>query len=178
MKISNSIKIALILIVLSITHSNFGQSCADYLNWTDYPASHVFFDADEVYFEEKVYSPCYFSTTAPLSDPFVRDENGCGTRQWGFVTNCSSNPLSNDEVDFNELEIKSIISTKQIIITGESFEDIQVNIYDISGKLIMQTTINVFATNNSIDLNNLITGIYIVQLKNNAQTISKQIIIK
>ena len=52
------------------------------------------------------------------------------------------------------------------------------NIYDINGKIILKTTIDAYNTTNRIDVKNLITGIYLVQLNNNSQTVSKQILIK
>ncbi|MCP4803099.1 MAG: T9SS type A sorting domain-containing protein, partial [Bacteroidetes bacterium] len=40
------------------------------------------------------------------------------------------------------------------------------------------TTIDAYNTTNRIDVKNLITGIYLVQLNNNSQTVSKQILVK
>ena len=171
-------KITTLLVVLFMTHSTLGQNCSEYLNWTEYPSSHVFFNADQVYYEGKVYSPCYFSTTAPLSDPFNRDENGCGTTQWGFVTNC--NTLSNNVYvsDLNGVDIKSIQRTKQIIISGRFAERTNVTIYDLNGKVTLTASINAFNPTTRINLKNLIEGIYLIRLNSNSQTVSKQILIK
>ena len=86
--------------------------------------------------------------------------------------------LSNKDIDLNEVGIKAIHNTKQIIISGQLAEDTNVTIYDINGKTILKTTIDAFNTTNRIDVKNLITGIYLVQLNNNSQTVSKQILVK
>ena len=86
--------------------------------------------------------------------------------------------LSNKDIDLNEVGIKAIHNTKQIIISGQLDEDTNVTIYDINGKTILKTTIDAYNTTNRIDVKNLITGIYLVQLNNNSQTVSKQILVK
>ena len=86
--------------------------------------------------------------------------------------------LSNKGINLNEISIKAIHNTKQIIISGQLAEDTNVTIYDINGKTILKTTIDAYNTTNRIDVKNLITGIYLVQLNNNSQTVSKQILVK
>ena len=86
--------------------------------------------------------------------------------------------LSNNEFDLTNIGIKSVNSTKQLIISGQLAEDTQVNIYDVSGKLIMKTTIDAYKDTNRIDVKNFITGIYLVQLNNSTQVTAKQVLIK
>ena len=176
MKNLTPFKLATLLMILFVTHATLGQNCSEYLNWTDYPASHVFFNTDQVYYEGKVYSPCYFSTTAPLSDPFNRDENCCGTTQWGFVTNC--NTLSNNVHKLNEVDIKSIQRSRQIIISGRLHENTSVTIYDLNGRASLKKSINTLNPTTRIDLKNLIKGIYLVRLNSNSQTLTKKILIE
>ncbi len=92
MKNVTFLKLASLFIFLLSAQSSFGQNCSDYPNWEDYPSNTIWMNADEVHYNGKIYSPCYFSTNAPLSDPGNRDEAGCGTTNWGWVTDCSSAP--------------------------------------------------------------------------------------
>lgn len=92
MKNVTFLKIASLFIFLLSAQSSSGQNCSDYPNWEDYPSNTIWMNADEVHYNGKIYSPCYFSTNAPLSDPGNRDEAGCGTTNWGWVTDCSSAP--------------------------------------------------------------------------------------
>ena len=85
-------KIASLFFFLLTAQLSFGQNCSDYPNWEDYPSSTIWMNADEVHYQGKIYSPCYSSTSAPLSDPSNRDEAGCGTSSWGWITDCSSAP--------------------------------------------------------------------------------------
>ena len=50
----------------------------------------LYYDAENVVYNGKIYSPRYSSTTAPLSDPWNRDETAAGWRQWAFVSDCVS----------------------------------------------------------------------------------------
>lgn len=83
-------KIKLFFILVLFVKIGFGQSCSNYFNWVDFPASRVWLAGEQVHYNGKVYTPCFTSTTSPLSDSWNSDESGCGWRQWGFVTNCTS----------------------------------------------------------------------------------------
>ena len=99
MKNLTLLKIASLFIFLLSAQSSFGQSqsCSSYSDWSDYPTNTTWYDDDEVYYGGKIYSPKWYSTTLPLSDPNNRDETGCsGTQEWCFVRTCdgsSSNTL-------------------------------------------------------------------------------------
>ncbi len=89
-----------LIIYITAVQATFGQNCADYPNWEDYPSNTVWYNSDQVNYQGKIYSPCYSSTIAPLSDPNNRTEttSSC-TTFWGFITNCSSTfslPQSHD----------------------------------------------------------------------------------
>ena len=92
MKNATLLKTASLFIFLLSAQLSSGQNCSDYPNWEDYPSDTIWMNADEVHYNGKIYSPCYFSTNAPLSDPGNRDEAGCGTTNWGWVTDCSTGP--------------------------------------------------------------------------------------
>ena len=79
--------------------------------------------------------------------------------------------------DLNQVGIKSINGTKQLVITGELAEDTQVSIYDMTGKLVLNNTIKAFNQTNRINVAQINTGVYVVSLKNNSQSVSKQVLI-
>ncbi len=101
--------------------------------------------------------------------------SGTGRFYIHFENNAS---LSNTEFDLQDIGIKSVHSTNQLLITGELVEATNVNIYDVNGRLILHTTAHASMTTNRINISNFKTGIYIVELKNTSQTTSQQILIK
>lgn len=101
--------------------------------------------------------------------------SGFGRFYIHFENNAS---LSNTEFDLNDIGIKSVYGTNQLLITGELLEATIVNIYDVNGRLILQTTADAYTVTNRINVSNFKTGIYIVELENTSQTISQQVLIK
>lgn len=98
-----------------------------------------------------------------------------------FYIHMQQESLSNTEfqvADVNAISIKSVLSTKQVVITGNLTSDTQVSIYDLNGKQVLNTTIKAFNTTNRVDAASFRTGVYIVTLKNKTQAISKQVVIK
>jgi PKD repeat protein len=92
MKTFINFKIVSLFLFLFTAQSILGQSCADYSDWSDYPSNNVWYQADEVYYNGKIYSPQYYSTTELLSNSSNRDETGCGNVAWCFVTDCTGSP--------------------------------------------------------------------------------------
>lgn len=86
--------------------------------------------------------------------------------------------LSSNEFELNNISIKSIFNTEQILITGDLLETTQVNIYDVNGRLILKTSVDNLASTNRIDVTNINKGVYIIELKNTYQTVSQQVLIQ
>jgi hypothetical protein len=86
--------------------------------------------------------------------------------------------LSSNEFELNNISIKSIFNTEQILITGDLLETTQVNIYDVNGRLILKTSVDNFASTNRIDVTHINKGVYIIELKNTYQTVSQQVLIQ
>jgi hypothetical protein len=65
-----------------------------------------------------------------------------------------------------------------INIQYKSDRQLNVEIYDLNGRVTLTASINAFNPTARINLKNLINGIYLIRLNNNSQTVSKQILIK
>ena len=65
-------------------------------------------------------------------------------------------------------------NTGFVNITTTSNEAINVTVFDILGKQVISQTIN----NNSLNVSNLNTGVYILQLNQNGATTTKKLVIK
>uniref|UniRef100_UPI003A8EDB30 T9SS type A sorting domain-containing protein n=1 Tax=Corallibacter sp. TaxID=2038084 RepID=UPI003A8EDB30 len=59
-------------------------------------------------------------------------------------------------------------------ITSNSNEAIKVAVYDILGKQVLNNTL----TNNTLNVSSLNSGVYILRLSQNNNTVSKKLVIK
>ncbi|MEO8932880.1 MAG: T9SS type A sorting domain-containing protein, partial [Xanthomarina sp.] len=65
-------------------------------------------------------------------------------------------------------------STGFVNITSKSNESMQVAVFDILGKQILNQTVN----NNRLDVSTLTTGVYILKISQNGQAITKKLVVK
>ena len=78
----------------------------------------------------------------------------------------------------NNLNIYNTNMPKQLFVKGQLNEKTTVTIYDIQRRLMVSRQLDTDRKSQQIDLTNIVTGIYIVELKNTTQSLSKRIIIK
>ena len=83
---THSIKIVSLIILLFSFTDSVGQICSDYTSWVQA----TYNNGEVINLNGRLYTPCYSSTAAPLPDAWTRDEGGCGTTNWGFVSTCST----------------------------------------------------------------------------------------
>ncbi|WP_296383696.1 T9SS type A sorting domain-containing protein [Winogradskyella sp.] len=100
--------------------------------------------------------------------------NGTGR----FYIHFSSSVLSVKNDVLNGLNIYTDQSIKQVIVKGQLNSDTVATIYDIQGRVVLSKELSINSTTNTIDVNNLSAGIYIVKLKNTSETRSQKIILK
>ena len=98
-----------------------------------------------------------------------------------FLRTSSQNSLSNNEFSFNSLNVTSIINSKTLLVEGYLTSETQLNLYDVSGRLITNYTLNSDSQTSEryIDVSGVSEGVYIAQLTNSEnQTKSNKVIIK
>lgn len=94
-----------------------------------------------------------------------------------FFVHYTADTLSTVDSLLNGLSIYTDQSSKTIVVKGLLNNDTRAVIYDIQGRLVLQQELESSSTTNTINVNALNTGIYIVQLKNNSQSRTQKIII-
>ena len=100
--------------------------------------------------------------------------NGIGR----FFLRFESETLSTTTNHLNSLHIYNTNTPKRLIVNGQLNEKTNLTIYDVQGRLVVSTLLETNSASQQIDITNIVTGIYIVELKNTSQTLSKKIIIK
>ncbi len=99
--------------------------------------------------------------------------NGTGR----FYVHYSSTTLTIKDDLLNGLNIYTEQSSKTVVVKGKLTNDTTAVIYDVQGRKVLQQELDSAHTTNTINVNALTTGIYIVQLENNSQVRTQKVIL-
>ncbi|MCT4629181.1 zinc-dependent metalloprotease [Winogradskyella sp.] len=104
------------------------------------------------------------------------DLNGIGR----FYLRFSSQVLSNDTRELDDLKIYTTQNPKTLIINGILTDVTTAKLYDIQGRLVLDTSLNQNVSTNNVSLANIQSGVYIVEINNliTSTSVTKKIIIK
>ncbi len=101
------------------------------------------------------------------------DLNGTGRFYLRFTSETLSDSVS--EID----EIKIFANTnKELVVKGELLANSTLILYDIQGKIVLDSVLNPFNRENTVDVSMLETGVYIVKVFNNKQSRTQKVIIR
>ena len=96
-----------------------------------------------------------------------------------FVRYSTETLTVNDANGWGSLSIYATANPKLLTINGQLDYSTTVNLYDISGRLVLSKKLKEKDNSNTIDISGIAFGIYIVKLSNtNGQLLTKKIIIK
>ncbi|MCD2257655.1 T9SS type A sorting domain-containing protein [Psychroserpens luteolus] len=100
--------------------------------------------------------------------------NGTGR----FFLQFSDSTLSTNEPELVDILIYANLNEKTLFIDGVLNEKTTLTVYDLQGRLIFKSILDINRTSQKIDISKLSSGIYIVKLNSQKQNRSKKIIIK
>ena len=95
-----------------------------------------------------------------------------------FFLRYSSDTLSSLTTQLEDLLIYSNNSTKQVIIKGQLTTNSRVTLYDIQGRIVLEKNLNVSNTVNTINVNDMSAGVYIVKLTDGSTTKTQKLVIR
>jgi hypothetical protein len=95
-----------------------------------------------------------------------------------FFLRISDGILSTIETDLDALNIFALNTSKELVVNGQLQDNTALALYDIQGRKVLSTELDATLLQNRLDVSSLSTGVYVVQLQNNAQQISQKVIIK
>ena len=128
----------------------------------------------EVYLEDNVENT---NTLLNNGDYIITPSaNVLGTGR--FFLRFADSALSITQNDLDNINIYTNQDSKTIIIAGQLTDSTNAFVYDIQGRLVTQTLLNSNNSSHTINVSNLMSGIYIVKLNNNAQEKVQKIILK
>ncbi|WP_198658893.1 T9SS type A sorting domain-containing protein [Winogradskyella tangerina] len=99
--------------------------------------------------------------------------NGTGR----FYLRFSANVLSIDDSDLTDISIYND-GDRAIVIAGELLQPTTAKMYDLQGRVVMTKTLDITSREQRIETNQFSSGVYIIQLNNEIQSISQKIIIR
>ena len=106
----------------------------------------------------------------------IPSENLNGTGR--FFLNITDTSLSSYNNSLDKLNIYYRETEKIIVVSGVLQDKTNAKVYDFQGRCVSQTILNTQDRVHDVDVNTLSNGVYIVQLSNNRQTLTKKIILK
>jgi hypothetical protein len=99
-----------------------------------------------------------------------------GTGRFFIRTNDTS--LSTIENTIDNISIFALNNSKELIVNGQVDVNSTLNLFDIQGRLVLNTKLDSSLSQNRIDVSSLNGGVYIVNVENNGQQKTQKIIIK
>ena len=127
-----------------------------------------------VYFEDTLTNTVTLLNTSEYN--LIADSDLSGTGR--FYLRFEAETLSVIDSNLNDIMIYNNSELKQIIVNGQLTEETTFVLYDIQGREIMRTDLDIASTNTVIDASNFSTGVYLVQLTDTISTTSKKLIIR
>ncbi|WP_456438100.1 M14 family zinc carboxypeptidase [Psychroserpens sp.] len=127
-----------------------------------------------VYFEDTLTNTTILLNTSDYN--LTADTDLLGTGR--FYLRFEAETLSVLDSNLNDILIYNNSDSKEIIVNGQLTDDTSFILYDIQGREIIRTNLDINNTINLIDASNYSKGVYLVQLINRTSTISKKLIIK
>ncbi|WP_460220495.1 M14 family zinc carboxypeptidase [Psychroserpens sp. MEBiC05023] len=131
-------------------------------------------DNIQVFLEDTIDNTFTLLNNADYTMTPTEDLNDIGR----YVLRFNEDTLNTSSTNLDTVEIYTTTQPKSIIVSGRLFEDTQLSIYDIQGRLIQTTMLQEGQTTHKIDASSLTSGVYIVSLENNTQKKSQKVVIK
>ncbi|WP_053991022.1 T9SS type A sorting domain-containing protein [Mangrovimonas sp. TPBH4] len=94
-----------------------------------------------------------------------------------FYITFDNNTLSNGDNDLSNIEIFNIKGKDKLIIRGNLEKNTILYIYDIQGRLVLNSEVLPNINRQEIDISNVTNGVYVVKLENNTQEKIQKIIV-
>ncbi|MBF8149496.1 VCBS repeat-containing protein [Winogradskyella sp. F6397] len=94
-----------------------------------------------------------------------------------FYLHLSSSTLSDTSQTFDYLQIYNTTTPKTIVVEGVLQAKTTLNLYDIQGRLVLNTALDHFDVINTIDVSRLNSGVYFVKVFNANQSKTQKLII-
>ncbi len=128
----------------------------------------------DVYFEDTLTNTITLLNDADYN--LTADSDLLGTGR--FYLRFEAETLSTETTNLDSILVYNDAKQEQIVVRGQLLEDTSLVLYDIQGREIIRTTLDMGSHNNTISTTSFSNGVYLVQLRNDSTSISKKLIIE
>ncbi|MBC3845182.1 T9SS type A sorting domain-containing protein [Winogradskyella echinorum] len=149
-------------------NSNQGEQITFSISETSLPST------INVYLEDNVNNTTTLLNSSDYTLTLNQNTSGTGR----FYLRITNGLLSNTLNTLDHLNIYNNQENKTVVIEGQLSENTITKIYDLQGRVVNISTLYTTDTTQSIDVSNLNTGVYVVQLSNKSQLKTQKIIMK
>nr|WP_321221218.1 M14 family zinc carboxypeptidase [uncultured Psychroserpens sp.] len=149
-------------------HSSAGHQLTVSISESDIP------ETVQVYLEDTVNNTFTLLNNSDYTITLNENLNDIGR----YFLRFEQETLSVNSNNFNELSIYTTTQPEALFVKGQLFEDTQLSIYDLQGRLIKSMILSASKTSHRIDVTSFNTGVYMVSLKNKTQEKIEKVIIK
>ncbi|OUR98106.1 hypothetical protein A9Q86_13680 [Flavobacteriales bacterium 33_180_T64] len=127
----------------------------------------------QVYLEDNVAN----SVTLLNAADYVFTPNAALSGTGRFNLRFETDTLSEEESELNNLQIFNTANPKLLHINGLITENSTLSLYDVLGREVITTVLEVNANSQKINITNLVRGTYIVKIVSNSSSRTKKIIV-
>jgi hypothetical protein len=131
-------------------------------------------EAIEVYLEDTVTN----TFTLLNNEDYTLTPNAALNGTGRFYLRFGEGTLSTTETTLADLNIYTNQNDKTIVIAGQLLEPTTASVYDIQGRLVNTASLVATSRSQTIDVNHLSSGVYVVQLSNSQQRTTKKVILR
>jgi hypothetical protein len=131
-------------------------------------------DTIEVYLEDTVTN----TYTLLNSGDYTLTPNVALNGTGRFYLRFGEGALSTTETTLADLNIFTNQNDKTIVIAGQLLEPTTASVYDIQGRLVNTTSLVATSRSQTIDVSNLSSGVYVVQVSNGTQNKTQKVILR
>ncbi len=127
-----------------------------------------------VYLEDRETSTFTLLTTNDYTFTPASDLKGAGR----FYLYYSAKALTVENINFNEIQIYTTISPREIMIKGSLNSDARAVLYDVNGRLVLSQKLKQASSTHLIDASRLSVGLYLLKVFNDQQVKTKKLFIQ
>ncbi|WP_296385133.1 T9SS type A sorting domain-containing protein, partial [Winogradskyella sp.] len=128
----------------------------------------------DVYLEDAHTNTFTLLNTSDYS--FTADTNLSNTGR--FYLRFTQNALSISDSDLSKIQVYTNSNLEQIVVKGILSENTELTLYDIQGREILKRTLDSRDNSHTIGTSQYTSGVYLIKLANNLNTVTKKIIIR
>ena len=127
-----------------------------------------------VYLDDNIENTSTELTSSDYVITPITNLNGTGR----FYLRFTDTSLSTSEINFSTIHIYTNQKDKTIVIDGQLLEDTTARVFDIQGRLVIQSDLSSSDSLQTLSANNLKSGVYVLKLQGKSQSKTQKIIIK